>query len=133
MASRIDFLKQIMRFGIVGTTAAMVNLSIVIFIVQCGWLQPLYANVIAFFIAFQVSYFGHRYWTFSKTIAAHKSAIPKLLLVSGSNFIANEGLFYFFLNVMKIPYPLALLIVLATLPVVTFTLGKLWIFREAVE
>jgi putative flippase GtrA len=131
MASRIDFLKQVMRFGIVGSCAAMVNLTIVIIIVQCGWLQPLYANVIAFFIAFNVSYFGHRYWTFNRTLTPHKAAIPKLLLVSGSNFIANEGLFYFFLNVMKLPYPLALIIVLATLPIVTFTLGKLWIFREA--
>jgi putative flippase GtrA len=89
----------------------------------------MYANIVAFALAFQVSYFGHRYWTFSHTVAEHRAAVPKLLLVSISNFFANEGLFYFFMSTFKLPYTVALLLVLAILPIVTFTFSKFWIFR----
>jgi putative flippase GtrA len=88
-------LKQIIRFGIVGTSAALVNFSIVVLLVESGTLQPLYANMVAFVFAFQVSYFGHRFWTFHETITDHRVAMPKLLLISGTNFFANEGLFIF--------------------------------------
>ena len=55
---------QLMRFGIIGSLAAFINFGIVILLVELwGW-HPLSANAIAFLIAFQVSYSGHRYWTF---------------------------------------------------------------------
>jgi putative flippase GtrA len=130
MDLKIKLLKQIMRFGIVGGSAAFVNFSIVVMLVESGVLQqPLYANMVAFVFAFQVSYFGHRYWTFSDTVTEHRVAMTRLLLVSGTNFFANEGLFYFFLNTFQMPYMLALLLVLAILPIVTFTFSKLWVFR----
>jgi putative flippase GtrA len=113
----------------VGSSAALVNFTVVVIIVELGLLSPLLANVIAFFIAFQVSYFGHRYWTFQESVSLHRVAMPRLLLVSGLNFIANESLFYFFIHHFKLPYPIALLIVLATLPALTFTFSKLWVFR----
>jgi putative flippase GtrA len=130
MDLKIKLLKQIMRFGIVGGSAAFVNFSIVVMLVESGLLkQPLYANMVAFVFAFQVSYFGHRYWTFSDTVTEHHVAMARLLLVSSANFFANEGLFYFFLNTFHMPYMLALLLVLAILPIVTFTFSKLWVFR----
>jgi putative flippase GtrA len=98
-------------------------------VVESGVLPPLHANMVAFVFAFQVSYFGHRFWTFNETIIEHRVAMPKLLLISSANFFANEGLFYFFLNTFQLPYTVALLLVLAILPVVTFTVSKLWIFR----
>jgi putative flippase GtrA len=131
MALKIELLKQIIRFGLVGSSAALVNFSIVVALVESGLLTPLVANVVAFFIAFHVSYFGHRYWTFSRTSQTHKTAMPRLLLLSISNFIINEGIFYVFLNTFKLPYPLALFFTLAVLPVITFTINKLWVFRES--
>ena len=130
MASKIEFFKQIIRFGIVGSTAAMINMSIVIALVESHLLPPLLANIIAFGCAFQVSYFGHRYFTFHRNINSHQRAAPRLLLVSTSNFIANEGLFYIFLNIVKLPYILALFVTLASLPIVSFTFNKLWVFHE---
>jgi putative flippase GtrA len=44
MASKIEFFKQIIRFGIVGSTAAMINMSIVIALVESHLLPPLLAN-----------------------------------------------------------------------------------------
>lgn len=120
---------QLMRFGIVGVSAAAVHFSVVVFLVQVGLVkQPLVANVFGFMLAFQVSYSGHRFWTFRGTTVTHKTAWAKLLLVSASGFCANEGLFYLFLTVAGLPYPLALFIVLAIMPIITFTLSKFWVF-----
>ncbi|MES2218329.1 MAG: GtrA family protein [Pseudomonadota bacterium] len=130
MVLKIEFVKQVIRFVLIGSTAAMVNFSIVIALVESGLLSPLYANIIAFSIAFQVSYFGHRYWTFNRTVNTHKIAVPRLLLISGSSFIANEGIFYIFLNVFQLPYILALFLTLTVLPIVSFTFNKLWVFQE---
>jgi putative flippase GtrA len=120
---------QLCRFGVVGVTAGTVHFSIVVFCVELGSLKPLVANVIAYMIAFQVSYSGHRYWTFRGTLAEHRVAFPKLLLVQTLTFIANESLFYLFMNFFHLPYQVALLIVLTILPITTFALSKFWVFR----
>lgn len=120
---------QLIRFGIVGLCAAGTHFSLLVFSVEIGQLKPLVANIIAFMIAFQVSYWGHRFWTFSGTTTLHRVALPKLFLVAGGGFVANEGLFYFFLTTFNLPYPVAQLLVLTILPLVNFTLGKLWVFK----
>src|SRR5690242_16395869 len=103
---------QLFRFGVVGLTAASIHFSTVVFLVQYNAIQPLIANVFGFMVSFQVSYWGHRRWTFQDSIALHRTAFPKLLLVQLFNLAANEGLFYMLLS-LHLPYTLALIIVLA--------------------
>lgn len=130
MDLKIKLFKQLVRFGLVGLSAAATQISIVVALVESGIVkQPLLANIVGFLFAFQVSYFGHRRWTFNETLTQHRVAVPRLLIVSISAFIANESLFFVFMNTFHLPYPLALFCVLAILPIVTFTLSKLWVFR----
>lgn len=123
-----ELLAQLFRFGVVGVIAAGIHFCIVVFLVQLFSLPPLVANIFGFFISFQVSYWGHRHWTFQGTETSHSVAFPKLLLVQVINLAANETLFYIFLS-MHLPYQLALLIVLSVLPIFTFVSGKFWVFR----
>lgn len=127
--SHFSLLSQLARFGVVGFTAATVHYSIVVALVQAFSYEPLIANIFAFLISFQISYFGHRRFTFSGTTTMHTIALPRLLLLQIFNFVANESLFYFLLS-LNLPYQLALVIVLATLPLFTFTVSKLWVFRH---
>ncbi len=120
---------QLARFGVVGLCAAIVHFCSVVILVELHWLQPLLANIVAFCIAFQVSYWGHRCWTFNGTKQAHVVAFTRLLLVSSAAFIANEGLFYLLMQHFALPYPLALVLVLAVLPLFVFTLNKMWVFE----
>ncbi len=129
MVLKSKLLRQIICFGIVGVIAACVHFGVVISLVEWRDWQPLMANVIAFLIAFQVSYWGHRYWTFQATHVHHRSALPKLFLVCSMGFVANESLYFMLLTLFHLPYALALFIVLAFLPLLTFILGKLWVFR----
>jgi len=121
-------IKELYRFGVVGFLAALVHVSLVIALVQALVVSPLIANVLAFGVAFQVSYWGHRHWTFPQTQTLHRDAFLKLMIVQIINFAANETLFYIFL-MLHLPYPLALILVLSILPVFTFISSKLWVFR----
>lgn len=124
----IPLFSQIFRFGIVGLTAAAIHFSIVVWFVQVWLFAPLVANIFGFTISFQVSYWGHRLWTFRDSIASHRVAVLKMLIVQLTNFVANEILFYIFLQ-CHLPYPIALLIVLMILPIFTFISSKLWVFK----
>jgi len=123
-------LLQILRFGVVGCTAALVNMLVVILLVETIDLAPLLANIFAFLIAFNVSYFGHAYWTFANIHAYHKKSIPKFFLVASTSFILNEGLFFIFLSIFKFYYILALLCVLIIVPLFTFIMSKFWAFHS---
>jgi len=128
LVAYLPLIRQIARFGIVGVTAATTHFAIVVALVQYASIPPLVANLFAFMVSFQVSYWGHRAWTFSGTAVLHSEALPKLLLVQICNMAANETLFYIFLQ-MHLPYQIALLLVLSILPIFTFLLGKFWVFK----
>jgi putative flippase GtrA len=126
---RSPFLFQLVRFGIVGSIAAAVHFSTVVCLVELKLMPPLTANIIAFLMGFQVSYWGHRRWTFKGTTVYHHVAMMRLFIVAATNLVANQTLFYFFFKVIQLPYMLALLLVLSILPVMTFILGKFWVFK----
>ncbi|MCF6765040.1 GtrA family protein [Thiotrichales bacterium 19S3-7] len=121
--------KQTFKFGIVGVIAAIVHFSIVTVLVDLFHWYPLAANIIAFLIAYNVSYFGHKNWTFhqeGKKIS-HTSGI-KFFIVASLSFILNEGLYGIYL--LFVPqYQIALFLTLATVPPITFLLSKLWAFK----
>jgi len=119
---------QLCRFGIVGLTAATVQFSLVVILVQYFQYAPLVANVMAFMVSVQVSYWGHRMWTFNDTTSLHIETLPKLLTLQLCNLLASEALFYLFLS-LHLPYRLALLIVISILPIFTFLFSKFWVFR----
>lgn len=120
-------LLQIMRFGIVGVIASLVHFTLVVLFVQLLHWQPLIANIVGFSVGVQVSYWGHRSFTFRGTEATHRVAYPRLVMMQAGNFLANEGLFLLFLS-MHLPYPIALLIVLSIMPMFTFIISKTWVF-----
>ncbi len=129
MGSKTKLFFQLVRFGIVGVSASAVHFCVVVSLVELAALKPLVANIFAFFISFQVSYFGHSNWTFGETATLHRVALPRLLLVSVIAMAINETMFYFMMTFFQLPYPIALLVVLTTIPIVTFIINKLWVFR----
>lgn len=120
---------QIIRFGLIGCCAAIVNIIMVVWLVEKFNFHPLIANIFAFFIAFNISYLGHRYWSFAEANTKHQTALPRFLLVAIASFILNEGLFYIFLNIFNFYYKIALLLVLIIVPIFTFVSSKWWVFK----
>lgn len=125
--------KQMLIFGIVGIIAAGVHFILVILLVH--WLHwlPLVANILAFLIAFQVSYQGHSLWTFSWQTFDQKTALRRFFIVAAGSFGLNEALFALLLHVFDWPYPYALILVLLVVPPLTFIVSKLWAFQRGMH
>lgn len=119
---------QLFRFGITGTTAALVNFFSVVLIVEYAHLQPLVANIFAFLLAFNVSYFGHRFWTFGHKSHGRES-LPKFFTISITCFFLNEGLFALLLAKTQLHYTWALIITILIVAILSFVLSKLWAFK----
>lgn len=119
---------QLARFGIVGVGAMLVHWLVVVAIVPLG-IKELIANVIGFAVAFNVSYFGHHYWTFGSS-ADTQTTFKRFLVVAITSFIVNECLFSLLLRFTSLDYRLALAIVLIAVAGLTFVLSRLWAFRH---
>lgn len=126
---QINIIKELSKFGIIGCSAAVVNFIAVILLVKAGLLSPLAANIIAFLIAFQVSFFGHKLWTFRHQ-GKHAATMTKFFIVAVLSFFLNEALFAGFLKYAHLYYPLALFITLMLVPPITFAFSKAWAFRR---
>ncbi len=122
--------RELPRFAIVGASAAGTHFAAVILLVQTFHWHPLLANIAAFICAFQISYFGHRGWTFSATDTAHRESLSRFFAVAVLGFAANEGLYAMLLQIAPLPYWLSLALVQIVVAVMTFVLSKIWAFRQ---
>lgn len=119
---------QLVKFCCIGTLAAAVHMTVVAILVSFS-LHPLLANVFGFTIAFNVSYFGHRLWTFHHdNLPGHATAAVRFWAVAVFSFIANEGLFFIFLNYTTLPYLVSLFLVLLMVTPLTFLFSRSWAF-----
>ncbi len=128
IANLIDRFPRPFKFAIVGGVAALVHFCMVILLVETQHLNPLLANVFAFCIAFCVSFSGQKLFTFADRQRSVKESIGPYFLISLTSFIANELLFTVALYFLKIPYPLALVMVLMVVAVGTYFGSKYWAF-----
>jgi len=121
---------ELPRFIIVGSSAAAVHFALVLLQVEVLDWKPLLANVLAFLLAFQVSYAGHRFWTFSDTTLQHTESLPRFFLVASSSFTLNEAMYFLLLHYTALPYWLSLGIVLVLVAAITFVSGRFWAFAR---
>ncbi|NMM39150.1 MAG: GtrA family protein [Glaciimonas sp.] len=127
---RLLELLRLLRFGVVGLLAAVLHYWVVIGLVELLRIQPLQANFGGFAVAFWVSYFGHRYWTFANPDKTGvTTSFLRFLAIAVSGFSLNELLFYLFLRYLELSYYVALGIVVLIVAVMTYVLSRWWAFR----
>ncbi|SMF14344.1 GtrA family protein [Pseudogulbenkiania subflava] len=120
--------RELLVFGCVGVSAMLAHFVIVsLWLVPMG-LPPLAANVAAFLLAFQISYWGHRRLTFQAHHVPHRQSLPRFFGVASLSFGLNEALYFVLLRFTALDYRSALLLVLVLVAVFTFALSKLWAF-----
>ena len=121
--------KQLSFFLLVGILASIANFVIVWILVELDIFRPLVANFFAFLIAFNVSYFGHRFLTFSTTTQSHKKAASQFFINVMIGLCLNEFIYYVLLHLLKIQYLLALFITMGLVAIYTFIVSKFLIFK----
>lgn len=123
-------LPQPLQFVLVGGCAAATHLAVVALLVQATQMAPLVANVLAFLVAFVVSYNGHALLTFASARARGWGVVARYFAVASLSFVANELLYAIALDWLHWHYLWSLAGVLVLVAVATFVLSKFWAFRS---
>ncbi|MEG2999290.1 MAG: GtrA family protein [Comamonas sp.] len=129
LAQRLRSLPQLLQFVLVGGTAAATHLAVVWLVVGATGMAPLAANVLAFLMAFVVSYNGHALLTFSAAQAHGWGALARFFAVACLSFVVNELLYAAALRWLPWHYVLSLAMVLVVVAAGTFVLSKFWVFK----
>ncbi|MEQ1767207.1 MAG: GtrA family protein [Methylotenera sp.] len=123
--------QSISWFAIIGALAAIVHYIVAVSFEFTGVLPPSQANIVGFLMAFPVSYFGHRKFSFSKQTSTHSQAFPRFLTVAVAGFIANQLLLIAALTYTWLPFWLALGLVMVIIAVSTYLLSRNWAFKHS--
>jgi len=123
--------RQIIRYIISGGTAALVNLVLLYVFTDFLKVWYLFSSVLAFCLAFFVSFFLQKYWTFSDWGKGKMyQQMGVYFAVSVANLGVNTGLLYLAVDKLKIWYLLAQVLVLAIIAIESFIIYKFLIFER---
>lgn len=129
MARRIrQELSLLSRFSLVGIVATAVHMSVVWFLISRNGMSPYAANVIAFLMAFMVSFSGQYYWTFVST-QHWRVAFARFFLLSGTAFLFNNLLLASILSANILSAALATVLAAGSIPVFTYFLARYWALK----
>ncbi len=117
-------------FTLVGAAASVVHYLSAVFMEGVLDLNPGSANLLAFLLAFPVSYIGHQTFSFAGNGSQHKQALPRYLLLACSGFAANQIMVLSLLNYTILPFWLALGLVMGIVAVSTYLLSRHWAFKH---
>jgi len=124
-----DLIYQFLRFGFVGGAATLIH-----FIVALGisalYAHILWANAVGFVVAFFVSFYGHRHYTFAGRNIPAGDTFWRFTPVAVGGFFFSEGLLAALLNATTLPETAALSLTLATTASLNFLVSRYWVFRH---
>lgn len=119
--------REILGFLVVGIAATLTHLGVgllAFYVLPLG-LSALQANLLAFCVAYLVSYFGNSSLAFPETRRGLAS-FCRFLIVSLISLSLNQGIVFALVEIVKRPYWQALIVVLMVVPPVTFLAMKHW-------
>lgn len=116
---------MIARFGMVGLIATVVHLFAASFFFMVLGLNELLSNLMAFFIAFPVSFLGHKYFTFRVS-----GSSTKFFAVSASAFFLNNLLLIAFIEFTSLKGVYAIGFALILMPLIVFLFSRYWVFQN---
>lgn len=115
-------------FLAVGGTAALTHM--VVFALAQHQMWPELANALGFFIAFFVSFAGHRLLSFKDAGTSVGTSLSRFSVTALAGFVSNEIVFVLLLRALDWPALLALFTALVFAAGQTFLLSRFWAFRR---
>lgn len=122
------FNRSLIRFGLVGTATTLIHVTVFSSLVELFEITPVAASVPAFIASMLASYGANRRWTF-RAQGAHRTLLPKYAIVALGGLGLNLLITYLVVNLMGCWYGLALALVVAVVPTVTFIANRHWAFK----
>jgi putative flippase GtrA len=127
--TRMLALRQLSRFGLVGVIATAVHMVVGLGLHEGAGIHAFWANLVAFCCALGVSFLGQTRFTFPDT-TADRAAFKRFVVVALSGLGLNQLIVWVANSLFGIPYWLTLVIIISTVPVMTFLLLKFWALRR---
>jgi len=119
---------ELRRFSTVGIVAAFAHIIIALAMIICLEAGALLSNLVGFLVAVNISFYGHYHWSFqSKTLKIN--AFIKFFATASIAFMLNNMLLLFLLRLGILNEIAAVLIANFIIPVVTFLISRIWVFR----
>jgi putative flippase GtrA len=128
-ASLLPLLLQYARFGVVGLGATLVHVLVYAGLIELLALSPLAANTAGFALAVNLSFFGHRGWTFRDQRGPEaRRSLWRFWVVALLGFALNTLFVWLVTDLLGLGYAYAIPLLAGVTPLATFALSKLWAF-----
>jgi putative flippase GtrA len=123
-----ETLRQLVIFGLVGAAATVTHYLIALGSHEGMGFSLYLANLAGYVCAVMVSYFGHGLLTFRVKLTSR--VLGRFIVVSVTTFLASEMILAGLQTGAKLPHRVSLAVVVLTIPVISFLLNKLWVYRH---
>lgn len=124
--------RMFFNFIIVGVFATLIHVVIFTILVEFFIVNAVIASLPAFLLSMLTSYIANHKWTFQAT-GDHHIYLPKYAFVSIIGLFINVLITYIVINIMGYLYGIALVLVIITVPSVTFLLNRIWTYKVKLE
>lgn len=122
-------IRSIVTFVFMGGITTVVHVLVGLCAHHFAGLAPFNANLVAFSVAFFLSYFLHKTYSFRSPGRVRRS-MPRFFVVSATNLILNQLIVYVFSIVLGHPYWISLAIMVVVVPTFTYILSRVWVFDD---
>jgi putative flippase GtrA len=123
-----ETLRQLVIFGLVGVTATITHYTTALTCHEMIGFNLHVANFIGYACAVGVSYFGHGLLTFR--VKLNRSVLRRFVLVSVTTYLASAAILAGLEEGLNVPHRLSLAVVVMIIPLISFLLNKLWVYRH---
>jgi putative flippase GtrA len=124
------FVRQFVKFGIVGTIGTFVDVGTLVFLKEVAGLNVYVANTISFTLAVLNNYTLNSHWTFGDQEKQHHRQLAQFFIVSIVGLALSSALLYFFHDVMHLHYLIAKCLGIVIVLFWNFFANRFWTFRE---
>ena len=124
-------LRRVIRYGISGVTAAIVNLGTLYVATTVFGIWYLTGSVLGFFMGLGISFTLQKFWTFrDKPLHDAHRQFARYLVVILSNLLLNTALVYFLVEHAGVWYLFAQILATAIIAVVGYFGYRYFVFRD---
>ena len=129
MPSLLTFIKQFIKFGIVGVSNTLLSLVIYYVLVLFVGVHYILANTVAFVISVLNAYYWNSKYVFKRSAGSRPKQLAKVYASYGTTFLVSTGLLFLMVDIIGMSEVVAPIINLGVTVPLNFLLNKYWAFR----
>lgn len=132
---KYPFLKQFIKFCIIGGISAVINFFILYTFTEFLQIWYLFSAIIGYIIAATFNFLSNKAWTFRHPAKGKEALrqLVKFLVVSVSGLITNTLIIYSVTEFIGFDYRLSWVFATGVITFWNFTLSRIWTFKHAQE